>query len=120
MCSSDVIKCLQNLREKNYFSDSAWDERGLIPSPPELKIKLENTKKSLIDELISLLEKSASRDTLYEKALQYLEQCLDDEKLDTEESEFLSDCICEVAVTAQIERFIEDSEAWILSRYLRQ
>jgi type I site-specific restriction-modification system R (restriction) subunit len=84
------IDQLKYLLEKNKFSYSEWEKRGLNPSASELCEYLENNLNSCLNSLIDKTENNASQKEL-KKTLSLNLRSLNKSNLDTEEKEFVCD-----------------------------
>jgi hypothetical protein len=82
------IDQLKYLLEKNKFSYSEWEKRGLNPSASELCEYLENNLNSCLNSLIDKTKNNASRKEL-KKTLSLNLRSLNKSNLDTEEKEFV-------------------------------
>jgi uncharacterized protein YecA (UPF0149 family) len=89
----DVIEQLQKLKAEEKFPKEEWDERGLIPSSPDVREKMNQEVNSFIDFIEVLVkEKSGSMEN---KIQSYLDDW-DSYDYDTEETEYIVDVMCQI------------------------
>ena len=84
----EIIEKLKRFREKNKFSDSEWEKRGLNPSDSDLCLKMENLFNGCTDSLINSVENNNNQRKI-KKSLKNGLQKFDKLDYDTEEREFI-------------------------------
>ena len=112
-----VIAKLNEWRTCDYFAESRWEERGLIPSGAEVQKALDTAKNSMVDGMLGAIKAKADEEEMILLALNHFRVCLDSRSFDTEESEFLADCIAEVANSIELEDFYGRSEKLMMERH---
>ncbi len=95
--TSEKIKYLEEFRDRNKFSESAWLERGLGYSEPHICEAMHIGFRETADLLISAVEKNASARKMKSILLSSMRQCKRLE-LDTEEREYAVDLYFELSV----------------------
>ncbi len=113
--SNDLVAKLEDWHKREYFAESEWDERGLIPSDPSVIKALESARVNLVDDLLEALPAGADQERLTLIALDHFKACLDSH-FDTEEAEFLADCILEIANSIDLDDFVQRSEKLMMDR----
>ena len=106
-----VVEKLLAFKEKDKFSYSAWNDRGLNPSVDELCNKLE----ALFNEGATLLIKEIESNPGSKKLKRILKNSLkkfNANNYDTEEKEFISDYFYELSRIVEID-FNKELNAWI-------
>lgn len=111
---NDVIEKLKKIRQKDKFSVTEWNKRGLNPSSTDLCIKMETLLNGCIDELMdcNFKDKKNSKKVLKNGLLKFNK--LD---YDTEEKEFIADYFCELADIMKLD-FKNDLNSWLYGSIL--
>lgn len=91
-----IIKKLIEFRQKDKFSYSEWEKRGLNPSRQEIIDKMDTSINRCIDEVIEQVQKRASQKELI-LILKKGVSRLDKREYDTEEKEFICDCFYQLS-----------------------
>lgn len=96
-------------RGKDKFSDEAWEERGLNPSPKELSNSLQEMLNECANSLIYSIKENEGESVLTSWISVYLDR-IDEMFLDTEENEFAVDLMFELSqiVNVDIKSIIYD------------
>lgn len=89
-------------REKDKFSDEAWEERGLNPSPKELSDSLQQLFNECTNSLIYSIKENEDESVLISWVSVYLDR-IDPTELDTEEYEFVIDLIFQLAQIVNVD-----------------
>jgi len=110
------IDQLKYLLEKNKFSYSEWEKRGLNPSPSELCEYLENNLNSCLNSLIDKAENNASQKEL-KKTLSLNLRSLNKSNLDTEEKEFVCDYYNDFSKIVEVD-FKSELNNWLYGTLL--
>ena len=110
------IDQLKYLLEKNKFSYSEWEKRGLNPSASELCEYLENNLNSCLNSLIDKTENNASQKEL-KKALSLNLRSLNKSNLDTEEKEFVCDYYNDFSKIVEVD-FKSELNNWLYGTLL--
>lgn len=107
---------LKYLLEKNKFSDSEWEKRGLNPSASELCEYLENNLNSCLNSLIDKIENNTSQKEL-KKSLNINLRSLNKSNLDTEEKEFVCDYYNDISKIIEVD-FKNELNNWLYGKLL--
>ncbi len=110
------IDQLKYLLEKNKFSYSEWEKRGLNPSASELCEYLENNLNSCLNSLIDKTENNASQKEL-KKTLNLNLRSLNKSNLDTEEKEFVCDYYNDFSKIVEVD-FKSELNNWLYGTLL--
>jgi hypothetical protein len=110
------IDQLKYLLEKNKFSYSEWEKRGLNSSSSELCEYLENNLNSCLKSLIDKTENNASQKEL-KKALSLNLRSLNKSNLDTEEKEFVCDYYNDFSKIVEVD-FKSELNNWLYGTLL--
>jgi hypothetical protein len=110
------IDQLKYLLEKNKFSYSEWEKRGLNPSASELCEYLENNLNSCLNSLIDKTENNASQKEL-KKTLSLNLRSLNKSNLDTEEKEFVCDYYNDFSKIVEVD-FKSELNNWLYGTLL--
>jgi len=110
------IDQLKYLLEKNKFSYSEWEKRGLNPSASELCEYLENNLNSCLNSLIDKTENKASQKEL-KKTLSLNLRSLNKSNLDTEEKEFVCDYYNDFSKIVEVD-FKSELNNWLYGTLL--
>ncbi|MEN9907866.1 MAG: hypothetical protein RLZZ540_1007 [Bacteroidota bacterium] len=110
------IDQLKYLLEKNKFSYSEWEKRGLNPSASELCEYLENNLNSCLNSLIDKTENNASQKEL-KKTLSLNLKSLNKSNLDTEEKEFVCDYYSNFSKIVEVD-FKSELNNWLYGTLL--
>lgn len=110
------IDKLKYLLEKNKFSDSEWEKRGLNPSASELCEYLENNLNSCLNSLIEKIENNAQHKEL-NKTLSLNLRRLNKSNLDTEEKEFVCDYYNDISKIVEVD-FKNELNSWLYGAIL--
>ena len=110
------IDQLKYLLEKNKFSYSEWEKRGLNPSASELCEYLENKLNSCLNSLIDKTENNASQKEL-KKTLNLNLRSLNKSNLDTEEKEFVCDYYNDFSKIVEVD-FKSELNNWLYGTLL--
>lgn len=89
----DVIKQLQQFKLKDKFPIEDWDNRGLIPSPVDVRDKMNQEINKFIDFVVNRLKNDSV--SMTDEIQTYLDEW-DSYDFDTEETEYVVDTMCEV------------------------
>ncbi|MDR7208321.1 DUF4844 domain-containing protein [Flavobacterium piscis] len=111
-----IFDKLKYLLEKNKFSDSEWEKRGLNPSASELCEYLENNLNSCLSSLIDKVENNASQKEL-KKTLSLNLRSLNKSNLDTEEKEFVCDYYNDISKIIEVD-FKNELNNWLYGTLL--
>jgi len=96
--SKETEEQLLTFKNKDKFSKQSWDQRGLMPSPPNVIFQMNNSIHNTVDQILS------SKQTLTENNIKKIIR-LEMEKvkmLDTEEREFMGDVFFELSTILNI------------------
>lgn len=107
----DKILQLTIFRQRNKFSDEAWNNRGLNPPGPELSSKLTDLFNSSAGALINAVQNNASKKTV-KSVLQSQLSNFNQLDYDTEEKEFICDLFFELSHILNIE-FADSAMTWL-------
>ena len=110
------IDQLKYLLEKNKFSYSEWEKRGLNPSASELCEYLENNLNSCLNSLIDKTENKASQKEL-KKTLSLNLRSINKSNLDTEEKEFVCDYYNDFSKIVEVD-FKSELNNWLYGTLL--
>ena len=105
------IDQLTAFRQRDKFSDKAWNERGLNPSAPEISSKLTALFNQCANALIDAVGKNASDKQLKSILKSHLSN-FNKRHYDTEEKEFVCDLFYELAQIAKID-FADNVNRWL-------
>ena len=111
------IDQLKYLLEKNKFSYSEWEKRGLNPSASELCEYLENNLNSCLNSLIDKTENNASQKEL-KKTLSLNLRSINKSNLDTEEKEFVCDYYNDFSKIVEVD-FKSELNNWLYGTFLK-
>lgn len=108
---ASMLEKLIAFREKDKFSDEAWNERGLNPSTRELSDSLQQVFNECANGLIHSIKENEDKSVLSSWISVYLNK-IDPFDLDTEETEFVVDLMFELSqvVDVNIESIVDE---WI-------
>src|SRR5436190_9223605 len=109
---------LTAFRNREKFSNQAWNNRGLYPPDSEISLTLADLFKSCADTLIDAVEKNSSEKVLksvLESQLSNFNQ-LD---YDTEEKEFICDLFFELSQILNID-FADSAMTWLYGAEIAQ
>jgi len=99
--NTEAIEKLENLRKQEKFTDEQWEERGLIPSSPEIVNAMTDLTNKGLDALLADLRAGKSDADIQNTWLKGLYQ-FNAEDYDTEEREFIADIFYEIGTTLKI------------------
>ena len=105
------IDQLTAFRQRDKFSDQAWDKRGLNPSAWEASLKLTELFNQCADTLIDAVGKNASDKQLKTILRSHLSN-FSKRDYDTEEKEFVCDLFYELAQIIEID-FADNLNRWL-------
>lgn len=113
--NQDIIAQLIAFKNKEKFSASVWEERGLNPSPAEMCIYLQQFFNDCAARLILAVEKATTTAKLKALLKQQLGE-LNADDYDTEESEFICDLFYELGQIIGVD--IDDAlNAWLYGEH---
>jgi RNase P subunit RPR2 len=110
------LERLQKLRQKDKFSDSEWNKRGLNPSNGDLVYRMDTLFNECIDDLIQQYGRDSNQNQL-KKRLKIGLSRFDKRKFDTEEKEFICDYFHEIANIIDI-KFSDNLNSWLYGSIL--
>jgi hypothetical protein len=105
------IDRLTAFRQREKFSDEAWNKRGLNPSAQEISLKLTELFNRCADVLIDAVGKNASDKQLKTILKSHLSN-FSKRAYDTEEKEFVCDLFYELAQILEID-FTDNLNRWL-------
>lgn len=111
-----ILENLKVFRNFNKFSNSAWEERGLNPSPNELSEKLEKLFNDCTDELIKAINLNFTPKK-YKDILKHSLGSLSSSDYDTEEREFICEYFDKLAKILSID-FKDNLNGWLYGSVL--
>jgi len=111
-----ILENLKAFRNFNKFSNSAWEERGLNPSPNELSEKLEKLFNDCTDELIKAINLNFTPKK-FKDILKYSLVSLNNSDYDTEEREFICEYFDKLAKIVFID-FKDNLNSWLYGSVL--
>jgi len=111
-----ILENLKAFRNFNKFSNSAWEERGLNPSPNELSEKLEKLFNNCTDELIKAINLNFTPKK-YKDILKHSLGSLSSSDYDTEEREFICEYFDKLAKILSID-FKDNLNGWLYGSVL--
>lgn len=106
-----IIEKLVAFKNLHKFSDTAWEERGLIPSSRELSDDLNDNFNAIVDNLISAIQKG-KRGKQLSPVLKTGLKNFSKADYDTEEREFICDVFLRLARIIEID-FASDLNSWL-------
>lgn len=101
MIPANALEKLKALRDKQKFTDPEWDERGLIPSPPDVIQRMTDLTDDVLDALIEDLEADLEPQQIEETLIESLYQ-IDKTEFDTEEREYIIDTFYNIGMILDI------------------
>lgn len=107
---------LNTFIQKDKFSTSAWEERGLNPSDSELCNRLQNFFNGCSESLIEATNSNYTSKQLIKILKNWLES-LNRSQYDTEEKEFICDYFHELSTIVSVE-FKNDLNSWLYGKVL--
>lgn len=98
-----ILNKINFLKHRRFFQeDKNWDERGLNPSPLEIKQEMEIELSEFLNLVLELFKAGLSDEDILEKLQIYFNEW-DTYKFDTEEAEFLYDTYLNVLKELEID-----------------
>ncbi|CAN5241327.1 hypothetical protein BH10ACI1_BH10ACI1_05540 [soil metagenome] len=97
-----MIEILNKLKNRDFFPEEEWGERGLIPSEEEIIEKMKLEIKNFIDFLIRLYQSQPTQQKIIQEIQRYFDEW-DRNDFDTEEMEFIFDEFFEILREIKIE-----------------
>jgi hypothetical protein len=91
-----ALQAVKSFREKNHFSDEAWEERGLLPSNPEVIAQLALRLNECTDNVITGLTNEVSEEDL-RSILKNGVARFEEDYFDSEEKEYVCELLYELA-----------------------
>jgi Domain of unknown function (DUF4844) len=113
---NEILSRLKIFRQKEKFSDSEWNKRGLNPSNSELVEKMDFLLNESIDEIIENHVKNSSKST-FTKTLKRGLSKFNKADYDTEEKEFILDNFHELSNILGID-FKDNLNSWLYGSVL--
>jgi Domain of unknown function (DUF4844) len=113
---NEILSRLKIFRQKEKFSDSEWNKRGLNPSNSELVEKMDFLLNESIDEIIENHVKNSSKNTLTKTLKRGLSK-FNKADYDTEEKEFILDNFHELSKILGID-FKDNLNSWLYGSVL--
>ncbi|HWI94328.1 MAG TPA: DUF4844 domain-containing protein [Flavisolibacter sp.] len=102
---------LTAFKNRDKFSDQAWNNRGLYPPAPEISLKLTTLFNSCADRLIDAVQKNSSEEAI-ESVLQSQLSNFNQLDYDTEEKEFICELFFELSQILNID-FADHAMTWL-------
>jgi hypothetical protein len=109
---------LTAFRDRDKFSDNAWNNRGLYPPDSEISLTLTSLFNSCADILIDAVQKNSSQKAL-ESLLQSQLSKFNQLDYDTEEKEFICELFFELSQILNIE-FADNAMTWLYGSEIAQ
>jgi hypothetical protein len=105
------VQALEAFIAESKFADTAWERRGLNPSPPALCAKLESLLNEVAGQVLTQSKAGASKSEL-KRTLSAFVRATNRSQFDTEEAEFFC------AEVARLSRLLEVDVGPTLNRWL--
>ncbi|MFT3796483.1 hypothetical protein [Flavobacterium sp.] len=112
----NILEKISDLRSRNKFSSSAWEDRGLNPSDSQMCLDLENKFNLCLDNLASEIQNNNNPKRL-KSILKSALSNFDSSIYDTEEREFICDYFFEISKIISVD-FKDNLNTWLYGKIL--